>query len=81
MPQPPPTFEVDGAVIRHRRKELGLEMTDLAELTGISRRYLSHLENGTRTRMRPSRYKALRTALDADTQDLLAPQGTHTTKE
>lgn len=81
MPQPQPTFEVAGAVIRHRRKELGLEMAELAELAGISRRYLSHLENGTRTRMRPRRYKALRTALDANTQELLASPGTHTTKE
>ncbi|MFI7890962.1 helix-turn-helix domain-containing protein [Streptomyces sp. CACIS-1.16CA] len=81
MRQPQPTFEVDGAEIRHRRMQMGLEMTELAERVGISRRYLSHLENGTRTRMRPRRYAALCKQLDARTEDLLAPQGTQPLKE
>lgn len=60
----------------------GLEISDLAERAGISRRYLSHLENGTRTRMRPSRYAALRAALNAtDERLLLAPPRTHTDKD
>ncbi|MFE7485558.1 helix-turn-helix domain-containing protein [Streptomyces sp. NPDC057552] len=81
MRQPQPTFEVDGAVIRHRRMQMGLEMSELAERVGISRRYLSHLENGTRTRMRPRRYAALCKQLNASTDDLLASPGTHTLKE
>ncbi|MFJ8923930.1 helix-turn-helix domain-containing protein [Streptomyces sp. NPDC102415] len=81
MRQPQPTFEVDGAVIRHRRMRMGLEMSELADRAGISRRYLSHLENGTRTQMRPRRYTALCKALDAETPDLLAPPRSHTPKE
>ncbi|MET9517493.1 helix-turn-helix transcriptional regulator [Streptomyces sp. NPDC002994] len=69
----PPTFEVDGTAIRQERMQAGLEISELAELAGISRRYLSHLENGTRTRMRPSRYAALRKALKASATRLLAP--------
>lgn len=81
MRQPQPTFEVDGAVIRHRRMQMGLEMSELAERADISRRYLSHIENGTRTHMRPRRYAALCKALNAGTDDLLVQQRTHTTKE
>ncbi|MFG3476406.1 helix-turn-helix domain-containing protein [Streptomyces sp. NPDC047980] len=78
----PPTFEVDGDAIREERMRAGLEISDLAERAGISRRYLSHLENGTRKRMRPSRYAALRTALNAtDAQLLLAPPRNHPDKE
>lgn len=70
----PTTYSVDGDAIRKERKRAGLEINELAERAGISRRYLSHLENGTRTRMRPKRYAALRTALSANDDRLLAPQ-------
>ncbi|WP_329336203.1 helix-turn-helix domain-containing protein [Streptomyces sp. NBC_01352] len=74
MHQPPTTFfEVDGVAIREKRKQAGFEISELAEKAGISRRYLSHLENGTRTRMRPGKYAGLRAALDATDADL-APQ-------
>ena len=77
MHRPQPLFEVDGDVVREKRMALGLEPQELADLAGISRRYVSHLENGTRWRMRPSRYKRLRTALNADeTELLLAPPRT-----
>ncbi|NUL13265.1 helix-turn-helix domain-containing protein [Streptomyces lunaelactis] len=75
----PPTIEVDGDAIREERMQAGLEISELAERAGISRRYLSHLENGTRTRMRPRRYVALRTALNTTDECLrLAPPRTTT---
>lgn len=72
----PPTFEVDGTAIREERMRAGLEISEVAEVAGISRRYLSHLENGTRCRMRPSRYVALRAALNSTDVRLLATQRT-----
>ncbi|MGA4864172.1 helix-turn-helix domain-containing protein [Streptomyces lavendulocolor] len=77
----PPTFTVDGVAIREERMQAGLEISDLAAAAGISRRYLSHLENGTRNRMRPRRYTALRAALKSTDERLLAPQRTDTPKE
>lgn len=60
--------------------QAGLEISELAERAGISRRYLSHLETGTRTRMRPSTFARLRTALNITDERLrLAPTETHTT--
>lgn len=35
--------------LKFLRKEKGLTITKLSELTGISAGYISHLENGTRT--------------------------------
>jgi transcriptional regulator with XRE-family HTH domain len=63
MEQPPPTYQVKGAEIRELRKQAGLSTAELAEKALISRRYLNHLENGYRTRMRPGPYQRLRTAL------------------
>lgn len=77
----PSTFEVRGAQIRKRRMEMGMEAHELAAKAGISRRYLNHLENGTRIRMRPRRYTDLRTALQATDRDLLAPPRPDTEKE
>lgn len=76
MQQPPTTYTVNGPKVRELRKEAGLELADLAEEAGISRRYLSHIENGTRTRMRPTRYQRLRQALGATNRQLLAPPET-----
>lgn len=73
MEAPPNTFEVQGAQIRKRRMEMGMEAHELAAKARISRRYLNHLENGTRTKMRPSRYADLRTALGVPDEYLLAP--------
>jgi transcriptional regulator with XRE-family HTH domain len=61
----PQTFVVDGDAIREERMQAGLTRIDLARQAGISRRFLCHLENGTRDRMSPPRYIALRTALQA----------------
>ncbi|NWF25302.1 helix-turn-helix transcriptional regulator [Streptomyces sp. PKU-EA00015] len=77
----PPTFTVDGDAIREERMQAGLEISDLAERAGISRRYLSHLEYGTRSRMRPRTYTALRAALNSTDERLLAPRRTDTPKE
>ncbi|MFE7395671.1 helix-turn-helix domain-containing protein [Streptomyces sp. NPDC057557] len=73
MHQPPTTFQVNGAAIREIRKAAGVETSQLAERAGISRRYLSHLENGTRSHMRPGPFARLRQALGAAEYDLLAP--------
>jgi HTH-type transcriptional regulator/antitoxin HipB len=38
-----------GAAIRHYRRQAGLSQADLAREAGISREYLSRLENGQET--------------------------------
>ncbi|BBC30072.1 Predicted protein [Streptomyces graminofaciens] len=75
MEQPPPTFQVKGAEIRKLRMQAGLSTDEMAKKALISRRYLNHLENGYRTRMRPGPYQRLRTALGlpADSTRLLGP--------
>lgn len=52
----------------------GLGTEQVAEAAGITRSYLSRLETGKASgRMRPGTYAALRTALHATDDDLLAP--------
>ena len=53
------------------RQGLGIQQT--AEAAGISRSYLTRLELGTRTRMRPGTFAALRQALSATPDQLLTP--------
>lgn len=81
MEQPPATtYQVDGAEIRTRRKELGLSQAECAATAGIARPYLSQLELGIRRHLRPPTYKALRTTLQIPPDDrrLLDPnQGLH----
>lgn len=67
------TVEVDGPAIRMIRKLRGLDMSTLASQAGISANYLSRLETGTRRRVRPSVYAALRRHLGATDDELLAP--------
>lgn len=62
----PPTYEVDGDAIREERMQAGLTQEELADQVGISRRYVSHLETGSRWRMRPKPYKRLRQVLKAN---------------
>ncbi|MER7953901.1 helix-turn-helix transcriptional regulator [Streptomyces sp. NPDC096030] len=69
----PPTTQVDGADLRRRRMAAGVEISELAAAAGISRRYLSHLETGTRSRMRPAPHKRLFAALEAAEQAPLTP--------
>ncbi|MGQ5576698.1 helix-turn-helix domain-containing protein [Streptomyces sp. ECR3.8] len=59
----PQTYEVDGDAIREERMQAGLTQTELAEQAGISQRFVSHLETGTRKRMKPKTYRRLREAL------------------
>lgn len=75
MEQPPTTYTVKGAEIRKLRMQAGLSTQELAKEALISRRYLNHLENGYRTRMRPGPYQRLRTSLGlpAESTRLLAP--------
>lgn len=69
MEQPPATYQVNGAAIRERRKDLGISIADLADRAGISRPYLNCLELGIKRHMRPPTYAALRTALGLDPRD------------
>ncbi|MDT9688152.1 helix-turn-helix transcriptional regulator [Streptomyces sp. P9(2023)] len=80
MKAPRPTYEVDGAAIRKIRMSRGIKIADLARNARISRSYLTRLEIGVRTNMRPPTYAALRTALELDPEDeqLLAPREPNT---
>lgn len=73
MQQTPTTFQVDGAAIRTKRMQAGIEVQQLANQIGCTASYLRKLETGTRTRMRPGKYVRLRAALTATDTDLLAP--------
>ena len=70
MHQPPTLIEVDGDAIREERKRAGLKRNELAELVGVTPRYIGQLETGTRRRMRRPPYFALRTALKATDERL-----------
>lgn len=69
----PTTYEVDGDAIREERMQAGLTQDELAERAGISQRYVSHLETGTRYRMRPKPYKRLRQVLNTTDERLRRP--------
>lgn len=75
MEATPNTAKVNGAEIRKLRIQAGLSTTELARAARLSARYLNHLENGYRTRMRPHSYSRLRQALGlpADSTQILAP--------
>lgn len=73
----PQTFVVDGDAIREERMQAGLTRTELARRVGVTRRYIGHLEKGTRTRPSPPVYIALRQALNATDSRLLAPPRPH----
>lgn len=75
MEATPPTYQVKGAEIRKLRMQAGLSTAEMARRALISPRYLNHLENGYRTRMRPGPYQRLREAfgLPADSTKLLDP--------
>lgn len=84
MEQPPATtYQVDGAEIRTRRKELGMSQAECAAQARIARPYLSQIETGTRRHLRPPTYKALRTTLQLAQNDrrLLAPDENRPRKE
>lgn len=71
MERPPATYQVNGAELRRTRMRLGLGIREVAEAAGIGRSYLQRLETGSRQRMRPGSYAALRTALDVRDDRLL----------
>lgn len=74
MERPPATYQVNGAAIRTRRKELGMSTAECAAAAGISRPYLSQLELAHRRHTRPPIYAALRTALRVTDDSLLASE-------
>jgi transcriptional regulator with XRE-family HTH domain len=73
MAQPETTYLVDGTAICTKRMQAGMEVQQLAQAAGITASYLRKLERGDRTRMRPGNYQALRAALNANEDELLAP--------
>ena len=73
MAQTPTTFEVDGTAICAKRMNAGMDAQQLADQVGITANYLRKVERGVRTRMRPGPYQALRAALNATEDELLAP--------
>jgi len=73
MAQPETTYLVDGTAICTKRMTAGIEVQQLAEAAGITASYLRKIERGDRTRMRPGPYQALRAALKANEDELLAP--------
>lgn len=84
MEQPPATtYQVDGAEIRTRRKELGMSQAECAAKARIARPYLSQIETGTRQHLRPPTYMALRIALEVAplNRRLLAPDEDQHRKE
>ena len=74
MAQPETTYLVDGTAICTKRMNAGMEVQQLAEAAGITASYLRKIERGDRPRMRPGAYQALRAALNANEDELLAPQ-------
>lgn len=75
MDAPQPTYQVDGAKIRNRRMELGLNLRQCARQAGISHSYLSEIETGLKWKLRPPTYAGLRTTLQIQPDDrrLLLP--------
>ncbi|MFF5703469.1 helix-turn-helix domain-containing protein [Streptomyces sp. NPDC012794] len=74
MERPRATYLVNGAAIRTRRMELGMDLAECAAEVGISRAYLDQLELGYRRRPSPRIYAALRTALRVTDNQLLAAE-------
>lgn len=74
MQQPVTTFEMNGEAIRDARMQAGIETRELARIVGVSDSYIRKLETGIRKHMRPGPYRRLRTALNANVTQLLAPQ-------
>lgn len=74
MERPPATYQVNGAELRKRRKELGMCLAECAVKAGISRPYLNQLELEHRRNVRPPIYAALRTALRVTDDRLLAAE-------
>ena len=73
MAQAPTTYRVDGTAICNKRMNAGMEVQQLADLVGITPNYLRKLERGARKHLGPGYYQALRAALDANEDELLAP--------
>lgn len=69
MHHPFATYQVDGTAIRRLRMRQGVEIGQLASSVGITPSYLSRIEVGTRCRLRPRTYAALRTALGIPPDD------------
>lgn len=58
--------------LRHHRTQKNLSVPELAELAGLSKSYLEHLEAGRRGNPRPRTLNALATALEVTVSELRA---------
>lgn len=76
MQEPVTTVEVDGLAIWAKRMQAGIEVKELASAAGVSDSYVRKLERGIRTRMKHGTYSRLRTALNANETEFLAPPRT-----
>lgn len=56
--------------IRKIRDELGMKQYELAEKTGLSESYISHLEKGTRDNPTKEVMKKIATALHKEVKDI-----------
>ncbi|MGY1439464.1 helix-turn-helix domain-containing protein [Streptomyces reniochalinae] len=74
MERPPATYQVSGSALRTERMDQGLGLQQVADAAGITASYLSRLETGVRTRMRPATYHALRKSLTVTDNRLLVQE-------
>lgn len=61
---------VDGPVIRARRRQRGVTITELAEVSGVSRSYISKIERGERPRVSRDVLRRLAGALKSSARSL-----------
>ena len=71
MARPRRKTETVGARIKRYREEAGLSPADIAELTGLSRSYISELETGTAQNPSADKLYALAKALGVAMSDIL----------
>lgn len=66
------SVEINGRAVRyHRIYTAGLTMTALAEVCEVSQPYISMIESGRRTHVRPAVFKRLREALQVQDMNVL----------
>lgn len=70
-----PTYRTIGALIAGRRAELGLSLRDVAGKVGVSRSYISDIENGRGRLTADATIRALADALQVDPDVVYAHAG------
>lgn len=67
----PPSVLIDGAEIRRRRKERGLNLRPFAQLVDVTEGYVSHIESGRRNTVSPRVFGAICDALGVENRQEL----------